>query len=264
MPESDAAALDAEMCAARDTSSCWRHVLHRGAGRSLRGVGLRPLAHRVVGHLFPIFRISARGGPVRALIWGCAVPQLETGLIAAGIRGGESSAVICSSTGWRTACFPKVCVDAFRRQASHAELDLRGPSWVPCSRPSVNGGPDRRGALLSRFALPPMARALGPVAAVMRLRRACSPGFTETPVRFRGPDGESESCSQRLRLWSGSLWAAVIGHAVNNGIAGWRSCSAGRIRPSRPTRWCWCSARCCRSWESGSWRAFFVHPPRHA
>ena len=47
-----------------------------------------------------------------------------------------------------------------------------------------------------------------------------------------------------LRWWTGSLWASILGHAVNNGIAGERSCWGWKTRTCRRPRGCSRSEPC--------------------
>jgi membrane protease YdiL (CAAX protease family) len=68
------------------------------------------------------------------------------------------------------------------------------------------------------FALPALRRTFGLFAAIV----VSGAGFSllhMDPVGFLGLL-EIGMLLAALRVWSGSLWAAVIGHAVNNGIAG--------------------------------------------
>lgn len=68
------------------------------------------------------------------------------------------------------------------------------------------------------FALPALRRSWGVVAAVL-VSGALFSMLHMDPVGFLGLM-EIGVMLAALRLWSGSLWAAAIGHAVNNGIAG--------------------------------------------
>jgi membrane protease YdiL (CAAX protease family) len=68
------------------------------------------------------------------------------------------------------------------------------------------------------FALPALQRSWGVVASVL-VSGALFSILHMDPVGFVGLM-EIGVLLAALRYWSGSLWAAVIGHAVNNGIAG--------------------------------------------
>lgn len=68
------------------------------------------------------------------------------------------------------------------------------------------------------FALPALRRSWGVAAAVL-VSGALFSLLHMDPVGFLGLM-EIGVLLAALRLWSGSLWAAVLGHAVNNGIAG--------------------------------------------
>jgi membrane protease YdiL (CAAX protease family) len=68
------------------------------------------------------------------------------------------------------------------------------------------------------FALPALRRSWGIVAAVV-LSGALFSLLHMDPVGFLGLM-EIGILLAALRWWTGSLWAAIIGHAVNNGIAG--------------------------------------------
>lgn len=68
------------------------------------------------------------------------------------------------------------------------------------------------------FALPALRRSWGIVAAVL-VSGALFSLLHMDPVGFLGLM-EIGVMLAALRWWSGSLWAAVLGHAVNNGIAG--------------------------------------------
>ena len=68
------------------------------------------------------------------------------------------------------------------------------------------------------FALPALQRSWGAAAAVI-VSGALFSTLHMDPVGFVGLM-EIGILLAALRLWSGSLWASVIGHAVNNGIAG--------------------------------------------
>lgn len=68
------------------------------------------------------------------------------------------------------------------------------------------------------FALPALRRSWGIAAAVL-VSGALFSMLHMDPVGFLGLM-EIGVLLAALRWWSGSLWAAVIGHAVNNGIAG--------------------------------------------
>ena len=68
------------------------------------------------------------------------------------------------------------------------------------------------------FALPALRRSWGIVAAVL-VSGALFSLLHMDPVGFLGLM-EIGVLLAALRWWSGSLWAAVLGHAVNNGIAG--------------------------------------------
>jgi membrane protease YdiL (CAAX protease family) len=68
------------------------------------------------------------------------------------------------------------------------------------------------------FALPALRRSLGPAAAIL----VSAALFSLLHVDAVGFVGLMEIgvLLAALRVWSGSLWAAIIGHAVNNGVAG--------------------------------------------
>ena len=68
------------------------------------------------------------------------------------------------------------------------------------------------------FALPALRRSLGLLAAVL-ISGALFSFLHMDPVGFAGLM-EIGILLAALRVWSGSLWPAVIAHAVNNGIAG--------------------------------------------
>jgi membrane protease YdiL (CAAX protease family) len=68
------------------------------------------------------------------------------------------------------------------------------------------------------FALPALRRSFGLFAAIV-VSGALFSLLHMDPVGFLGLL-EIGMLLAALRVWSGSLWAAVIGHAVNNGIAG--------------------------------------------
>ena len=68
------------------------------------------------------------------------------------------------------------------------------------------------------FALPALRRSWGVVAAVL-VSGALFSLLHMDPVGFLGLM-EIGVLLAALRWWSGSIWAAVLGHAVNNGIAG--------------------------------------------
>jgi membrane protease YdiL (CAAX protease family) len=68
------------------------------------------------------------------------------------------------------------------------------------------------------FALPALRRSLGPIPALL-LSAALFSLLHVDAVGFIGLL-EIGVLLGALRWWSGSLWAAVIGHAVNNGVAG--------------------------------------------
>lgn len=68
------------------------------------------------------------------------------------------------------------------------------------------------------FALPALRRTFGLLAAIV-VSGALFSLLHMDPVGFVGLL-EIGMLLAALRVWSGSLWAAVIGHAVNNGIAG--------------------------------------------
>jgi membrane protease YdiL (CAAX protease family) len=67
------------------------------------------------------------------------------------------------------------------------------------------------------FALPALRRTLGPFAAMLLSATLFSLLHLD-PVGFLGLM-EIGILLAALRFWSGSLWAAMIGHAVNNGVA---------------------------------------------
>src|SRR6267378_2351834 len=173
-------------CAARIRRLAGGHVLHRGAGAVARR-GLRLLAHRVGRHRASRdLSHQPRGGPVRALS-GAAPSHLETGPDRGRHRGGESAGDLVRhlAGAQRAAQGPRRRV---RRQASHAELDLRGPSGSH-ARDRRDGGPDRRGALLSRLRPARHGAELGAGGRGDRLRRAVLRA-SRRPGRFRGPDGD--------------------------------------------------------------------------
>ena len=68
------------------------------------------------------------------------------------------------------------------------------------------------------FALPALRRTFGLLAALL-VSAALFSMLHMDPVGFAGLM-EIGLLLAALRIWSGSLWTAVIGHAVNNGIAG--------------------------------------------
>jgi len=68
------------------------------------------------------------------------------------------------------------------------------------------------------FALPALRRSLGPISAMLISAMLFS-FLHMDPVGFIGLM-EIGILLAALRWWSGSLWAAILGHAVNNGVAG--------------------------------------------
>ena len=68
------------------------------------------------------------------------------------------------------------------------------------------------------FALPALRRTFGLLAAIL-VSAALFSMLHMDPVGFAGLL-EIGVLLAALRIWSGSLWTAVLGHAVNNGIAG--------------------------------------------
>jgi len=68
------------------------------------------------------------------------------------------------------------------------------------------------------FALPALRKGLGPLAAIL-ISAALFALLHMDPVGFIGLM-EIGVLLAALRWWSGSIWAAIIAHAVNNGVAG--------------------------------------------
>jgi len=68
------------------------------------------------------------------------------------------------------------------------------------------------------FALPALRKSLGPLAAIL-ISGALFALLHMDPVGFIGLM-EIGVLLAALRWWSGSIWAAIIAHAVNNGVAG--------------------------------------------
>jgi len=68
------------------------------------------------------------------------------------------------------------------------------------------------------FALPALRNSLGPLAAIL-ISAALFALLHMDPVGFIGLM-EIGVLLAALRWWSGSIWAAIIAHAVNNGVAG--------------------------------------------
>src|SRR5882762_2032195 len=218
-------------CAARIRRLAGGHVLHRGAGAVARR-GLRPLAHRVGRHRASRdLSHQPRGGPLRALS-GAAPSQLETGPDRGRHRGGESAGDLVRhlAGAQRAAQAPRRRV---RRQASHAELDLRGPSGSH-ARDRRDGGPDRRGALLSRLRPARHGAELGAGGRGDRLRRAVLRA-SRRPGRFRGPDGDrsrarSAAPVERFALGGGDRTRREQRHRRD----GVRARLAGSGRPAPP------------------------------
>jgi len=215
MPESDRTPLDAE-------SALLAYVLLLagmyliGAPAQMRGVvfGLW-LTESVAIALPAIFRISLAGirlAPylgLRRLTW-------RQALIAAGVALANQP-VISFVTWLAHSVLPKVLVDAF--DAKQLLLNsIFAAHLVPMLATVVTAAPIAEELFFRGFALPAMARSWGPVAAVI-VSGALFSGLHGDPVGFVGLM-EIGILLAALRLWSGSLWAAVIGHAVNNGIAG--------------------------------------------
>src|SRR5882762_10418408 len=174
--------------AARVRPPAGRHVLRRGAGAGARG-GLRSLAHRVGRHRAPRdLSHQPRGRPVRALS-GAAPSHLEAGPDR-GRRGGSESAGDLVRHLARAQRAAQGARRRVRRQASPAELHLRGPSGSH-ARDRRDRGPGRRGALLSRLRPARHGPELGAGGRSDRLRRAVL-GASRRPGRFRGPDGDRD------------------------------------------------------------------------
>jgi uncharacterized protein len=68
------------------------------------------------------------------------------------------------------------------------------------------------------FALPALRKSLGPLAGIL-ISGALFALLHMDPVGFAGLM-EIGALLAALRWWSGSLWAAILAHAVNNGVAG--------------------------------------------
>ncbi|HYR19316.1 MAG TPA: CPBP family intramembrane glutamic endopeptidase, partial [Myxococcales bacterium] len=137
-------------------------------------------------------------------------------LIAAGIAAANQP-VISFVTWLAHSVLPKVLVDAF--DAKQVMLNsIFAAHLGPMLATVVTAAPIAEELFFRGFALPAMARSWGPVAAVI-VSGALFSGLHGDPVGFVGLM-EIGIVLAALRLWSGSLWAAVIGHAVNNGIAG--------------------------------------------
>jgi membrane protease YdiL (CAAX protease family) len=215
MPESDRPPLDAE-------SALLAYVLllagmySIGAPAQMRGVvfGLW-LTESVAIALPAIFRISLAGvrfAPylgLRRLTW-------KQALIAAGVAVANQP-VISFVTWLAHSVLPKVLVDAF--DAKQVLLNsIFAAHLVPMLATVVTAAPIAEELFFRGFALPAMARSWGPAAAVF-VSGALFSGLHGDPVGFVGLM-EIGIVLAALRLWSGSLWAAVIGHAMNNGIAG--------------------------------------------
>jgi len=68
------------------------------------------------------------------------------------------------------------------------------------------------------YALPALRKSLGPLAAIL-ISAALFALLHMDPVGFVGLM-EIGALLAALRWWSGSIWAAILAHAVNNGVAG--------------------------------------------
>jgi membrane protease YdiL (CAAX protease family) len=215
MPESDRPPLDAE-------SALLAYVVllagmyFIGAPAQSRGVVFGLWLTESVAIVLPaIFRIGLAGvrfAPylgLRRLTW-------KQALIAAGIAAANQP-VISFVTWLAHSVLPKVLVDAF--DAKQVMLNsIFAANLGPMLATVVTAAPIAEELFFRGFALPAMARSWGPVAAVI-VSGALFSGLHGDPVGFVGLM-EIGILLAALRLWSGSLWAAVIGHAVNNGIAG--------------------------------------------
>ena len=178
-----------------------------------------------------IFRISLAGVRIapylglRRLTW-------KQALIAAGVATANQP-VISFVTWLAHSVLPKVFVDAF--DAKQVVLNsIFEAHLVPMLATVVTAAPLAEELFFRGFALPAMARSWGPVAAVI-VSGALFSGLHGDPVGFAGLM-EIGIVLAALRLWSGSLWAAVIGHAVNNGIAG-MAFVLGWQDPTVPPHW---------------------------
>ena len=85
------------------------------------------------------------------------------------------------------------------------------------------------------FALPALQRSFGPLLAVL-VSGALFSALHLDPVGFAGLL-EIGVMLALLRLWSGSLWPAVLAHAVNNGIAGAAFMLGFEDPEAPPPRW---------------------------
>jgi len=231
MPESDRPPLDAE-------SALLAYVLLLvglyaiGAPAQASGVVYGLWLTELVAIALPaIFRISLAGvrfAPylgLRRLTW-------KQALIAAGVATANQP-VISFVTWLAHSVLPKFFVDAF--DAKQVVLNsIFEAHLVPMLATVVTAAPLAEELFFRGFALPAMARSWGPVAAVI-VSGALFSGLHGDPVGFAGLM-EIGIVLAALRLWSGSLWAAVIGHAVNNGIAG-MAFVLGWQDPTVPPHW---------------------------
>jgi len=154
---------------------------------------------------------------VRFLPWlGLRRPSWKHALIAAGLAAANQP-VVSFLTWMAHGVLPRAVVDDFDAKQRLLDTVFRANA-IPMLITVMLAAPLGEELFFRGFALPALRRSWGPLAALL-VSGALFSLLHRDEVGFIGLM-EIGVLLGALRWWSGSLWTAMIAHAVNNGIAG--------------------------------------------
>jgi membrane protease YdiL (CAAX protease family) len=140
----------------------------------------------------------------------------KQGLIAAGAALANQPVV--SFLTWAAhAALPRALVEDFDAKQRMLDSVFRVQA-IPMLVTVTLAAPLGEEVFFRGFALPALRKSLGPLAAIL-ISAALFALLHMDPVGFVGLM-EIGVLLAALRWWSGSIWAAIVAHALNNGVAG--------------------------------------------